>query len=156
VHPSAEDATPGQVVFKSSIARPELLLTVAEGLLGASCPEASAIEKHERLMARANSLVQWIFMLLALCSSDEIVRQQLETAWASVSRGIVRLLWQKVLRPALEERQLKPLNACDDESAPPWVLPLAALCSFYSHFVSTQPDEQVFSKAVRYQNSRTT
>jgi hypothetical protein len=141
-----------RVIFESSLARPDLLLAVAEGLLGnrtrSSIPGDSEVG-HELFMIGPHSLAQWLFMLLAVCSSDEIVRQQLETAWASCTRPIVTLLWRRVLRPALKDNKLKSFSACEGESAPLWVLPLAALCSFYSHFVSTHPDDQVFSEGVR-------
>lgn len=131
------------IVFTTSLASPQLLARLASATLAATSDSLAA------RLQRATELALWLFMLLALSSSDDVVRQQLETAWIAPALDIVRMLWANVIRPAVAEGHSEVWPEGPLAGVGMWVLPLAALCSLYSHFVSTASNDRLFSETVR-------
>ena len=140
--PRSSDAC---VTFEVSLAAPELLDRLASGALAGGGTEANG-----EAMVAAGELSQWLLMLQELCASDALVRQQLETAWKESALRLVRVLWRGLLQPALASGALQPASSSKaTAAAAPWLLPLSALCSLYSHFLETEADSVIFSEAVR-------
>jgi hypothetical protein len=136
------------VHFRASLASPHLLLQLASATLEQGV--GSAGESAELLLRPATSLALWLFMLLALSSSDDVVRQQLETSLTASALGLVRLLWSRVLRPAMARAPLGKWGEGALTGVGMEVLLLAVLCSLYAHFVSTASDDTLFSDQVRH------
>lgn len=141
-HQAADDEV---IEFAAPLVNPKLLRSLAAAMLSDPAADAAGLQE---VLHRASELCLWIFMLVALCSTDDAARQQLEVAWTAHALPVVRLLWQSALQPAFV------LGADDAWSEGPlmgvskWVLPLTVLCSLYADFVATAPDDVLFSEQV--------
>ena len=147
----------GSIHFQASLASPQLALRLAKAALSNS---SSSADSSDSLLEAATEVSLWLFMLLALCSSNDVIRQQLETAQTSSALGLVQLLWASVLAPLLQNNATTSTAIADKwpegqlAGVHKLMLPLTALCSLYSHFVSTAADDVLFSEQVCFADCR--